>query len=322
MKHLKLDKQQLLSVYRQAILRNVSLESVDKKVFDLSKRELANRKFEAELDEKVQETFWQRIPQFVRVGSAITPLLLIVIGIVLAGSAAWPILSYFVPKVSFASPQLLSPVPLADFKQLADQGNLVFAKQSITQDDEQQGVKNVPAASLDEPIMLDYDWDFTNLSNWFGEHLAELQDFDQQVEEYRLDIPSLNISNAMVRVGGTDLNKSLIQYPGTASPGQMGAPVIFGHSVLRQFYNPSEKNPRRYTSVFSKIMTMKAGEKIYLTYNNVKYTYEVQNNTEVQPTDIFILSQRLDARQLKLVTCVPEGTVLRRGVVIAQLVKE
>jgi LPXTG-site transpeptidase (sortase) family protein len=322
MKHPKIDKQQLLSVYRRALLRNVSLDLVDQKVFDLSKRELANRKFEAQLDEKVQESFWQRIPSFVRFGAAAMPLLLIVIGIILAGSAAWPILSYFMPKVSFANSSLLSPVPLADLKQANDQGNLVFAKQSINQDEGQQGTESLSAASLDEPIMLDYDLDFTNLSNWFGEHLAELQDFDQQAEEYRLDIPSLNISNAMVRVGGTDLNKSLIQYPGTALPGQMGAPVIFGHSVLRQFYNPSEKNPRRYTSVFSKIMTMKTGEKIYLTYNNVKYTYEVQSNTEVQPTDIFILSQRLDARQLKLVTCVPEGTVLRRGVVIAQLVKE
>ncbi len=48
----------------------------------------------------------------------------------------------------------------------------------------------------------------------------------------------------------------------------------------------------------------------------------MQSNTEVQPTDTFILAQRYDVRQLKLVTCVPEGTVLRRGVVIATLVKE
>ena len=160
------------------------------------------------------------------------------------------------------------------------------------------------------------------MSNWFDEQSDDFASLNYEVEEYRLDIPSLNVSNTKVRVGGSDLNKSLIQYPGTALPGEPGAPVIFGHSVLRQFYNPSEKNPRRYSSIFSKIMTLKNGDKIYLTYNNVKYTYQVQSNTEVQPTDTFILAQRYDVRQLKLVTCVPEGTVLRRGIVIAQLVKE
>jgi LPXTG-site transpeptidase (sortase) family protein len=69
-------------------------------------------------------------------------------------------------------------------------------------------------------------------------------------------------------------------------------------------------------------MTLKPGDKIYLTHRNVKYTYQVQSNTEVEPTDVFILAQRHDTRQLKLVTCVPEGTVLRRGVVIAQLIKD
>jgi LPXTG-site transpeptidase (sortase) family protein len=69
-------------------------------------------------------------------------------------------------------------------------------------------------------------------------------------------------------------------------------------------------------------MTLENGDRIYLTYDNVKYTYVVQGKTEVKPDDTFILAQRIDVRQLKLVTCVPEGTVLRRGVVTAQLVKE
>jgi len=91
---------------------------------------------------------------------------------------------------------------------------------------------------------------------------------------------------------------------------------------LRQFYNPSEKNPRRYTSIFSKIMLLERGDKIFLTHDNVKYTYLVQDKTEVKPEDTFILAQRFDVHQLKLVTCTPEGTTLHRGVVTAQLVKE
>ena len=118
------------------------------------------------------------------------------------------------------------------------------------------------------------------------------------------------------------MNKSLIAFPGTALPGEYGAPVIFGHSVLRQFYNPNEKNPRRYNSIFSTIMTLKNGDQIYVTHDNIKYTYVVQEKTEVKPTDVYILNQKYDAAHLKLVTCTPEGTYLRRGVVTAQLVKQ
>lgn len=68
-------------------------------------------------------------------------------------------------------------------------------------------------------------------------------------------------------------------------------------------------------------MTLKAGDEIFVTYDGVKYRYLVQEKTEVQPEDVYILTQHYDVRQLKLVTCTPEGTYLRRGVVTAQLVQ-
>lgn len=170
-----------------------------------------------------------------------------------------------------------------------------------------------------EPIILDSPLDYTNLSNWFGATAPELLQHQQAQSEYTIDIPSIQVTNAKVVVGGTNLNKSLIQYPGTALPGDVGSPVIFGHSVLRQFFNPSEKNPRRYNSIFSTIMTMKKGEKIYVTRDGVKYTYVVQDKTEVKPEDTYILAQKYDTKQLKLVTCTPEGTYLRRGVITAVL---
>ena len=311
-KNLKINKYELLGVYRQALLKNVPLNELDEKVLDLTKRDIANQDFEHELDKKIKSNFWQRIPKLVKFGATTMPLILILVGIILAGSAAWPIISQVLPQNEHGN-RLLSPLSNT---QLANTNNLVFAKSNLIDENLEKNVV------LDEPVILDYNLDYTNLSNWFDEQSDAFSDIDYQVEEYRLDIPGLDVNNAKVRVGGTDLNKSLIQYPGTALPGEPGAPVIFGHSVLRQFYNPSEKNPRRYTSIFSKIMTLKPGDKIYITHNNVKYTYQVQSNTEVQPTDTFILAQRHDTRQLKLVTCVPEGTVLRRGVVIAQLIKE
>ena len=173
--------------------------------------------------------------------------------------------------------------------------------------------------------MIDEELNYTKLNTWFTGSLPELAAGQAQrpdiVKEFTLDIPSLDIYNAEVKIGGTDLNSSLISYEGTALPGNPGAPVIFGHSVLRQFYNPSEKNPRRYNSIFSTIMTMKNGDEIFVTYDGVKYRYIVQEKAEVQPEDVYILTQQYDARQLKLVTCTPEGTYLRRGVVTAQLVQ-
>ena len=67
-------------------------------------------------------------------------------------------------------------------------------------------------------------------------------------------------------------------------------------------------------------MTMKTGDRIFVDYDGIKYTYEVKDKVEVEPEDLFILEQRYSNRELKLITCVPEGTYMRRGVVVAQLV--
>jgi LPXTG-site transpeptidase (sortase) family protein len=242
----------------------------------------------------------------------------VTIGFFLVSNAVWPILSYFV----FTSPDLadqgmLSPVP-------ADA--VVSPERALVQKVQAKGEESEAAQpEVEAPVMLAEDLDYTNLSNWFPDITPEQEEQlnhtpdDGQLQEYILDIPTLNVEEARVKVGGSNLDKSLIHYPGTANPGDPGSPVIFGHSVLRQFYNPSLKNPRRYMSIFSKIMTLKQGDKIYLTSNGVKYTYVVEAKAEVKPTDTFILEQNFDNRGLKLITCVPEGTFLRRGVVIARL---
>ena len=134
-----------------------------------------------------------------------------------------------------------------------------------------------------------------------------------------ISIPALNIEKAVVKICGLSLEKNLIQYPGTANPGELGSPIIFGHSVSPLFYNPSLTNPRRYTSIFTKIMNLKKDDKIIVEYDGITYTYRVTNKIEVKPDDTYILEQRYDARELKLVTCTPPGTLLRRGIVFAQL---
>jgi LPXTG-site transpeptidase (sortase) family protein len=309
-----LQKKQLLKLYRQALKDGVAIQDLNKKINYFLRQDAVSRKEEQVLDKQIKLSFWRRLPKKIRVGATLLPLALIVIGLILALSALWPLIDYYLPWKKQEELALLSPIP---HSQLLLSTPLISAQARVDFEDGQES-NNTNLG----PVILDQALDFTDLSNWFSSDLEVPELNKSQFVEYVLEIPSLNVINAKVRVGGTDLNQSLIHYPGTALPGQLGAPVLFGHSVLRQFYNPSENNPRRYASIFSKIMLLEKGEKIYLTHDGVKYTYVVQGKTEVKPEDTFILAQRYDVRQLKLVTCTPEGTTLRRGVITAQLVKD
>jgi len=163
-------------------------------------------------------------------------------------------------------------------------------------------------------LLGDMTTDYTQLSNWFADDSGSRSlPSDQQVT-YFISIPKLNIKDASVTVGSMDLKKSLIQYPQTALPGQLGNTVIFGHSVLPQFFNP-----KTYTTIFSTLYKLKQGDQIIVKHDNSEYKYIVEEMFEVQPTDLSVLEQRFDNRSLSLITCSPPGTYLRRLVVRAQL---
>lgn len=309
-----INRHDLVKLYRRALARGVELHTLDKKIEKFVTRSTVTQYVEAEHDRTTKQNLKRQVPLALKVGAAFLPVLFISLGLLLVGSALFPIVSYYfttLPSVQAA--QLTSPIPQ---EQVLDINPLAIAQATTVVAD----APEVDLSRFDEPQIIDTQLDFTNLSNWFGDTDIQSLFVDDIEYEYTIDIPKLNIANAKVVIGGTNLNKSLIQYPGTAAPGQYGAPVIFGHSVLRQFYNPSEKNPRRYNSIFSTIMTLQKGDELFVTHNGVRYKYIVQDKTEVKPTDVYILSQRYDARLLKLVTCTPEGTYLRRGVITAQLV--
>lgn len=155
--------------------------------------------------------------------------------------------------------------------------------------------------------------DLTRASNWFVGSLPE-QPVNTNVRYYTISIPKLRIENATTELGGEDLSKNLIQYTGTAPPGRVGNAVIFGHSILPQFYNP-----KNYMSIFSTLPTLKIGDEILVDYDGIKYKFIISEMTEVQPSDIGVLAQPNDRPHLTLITCVPPGTYLRRLVVRAEL---
>jgi sortase A len=160
------------------------------------------------------------------------------------------------------------------------------------------------------------DNDSSKLSNWFDEDKSS--DFvTQRVKYFTISIPKLRIESATVALGSEDLKSNLIQYPGTAYPGKTGNTVVFGHSILPQYFNP-----KNYMSIFSTLNTLKKGDEIYADYDGITYKYRVENMFEVKPTDIQILEQSFGSSYISLVTCSPMGHPLkpRRLIVRAKLV--
>jgi sortase A len=144
--------------------------------------------------------------------------------------------------------------------------------------------------------------DYTQASTWFPGGAKKEAFAASKVEYYNISVPRLKIDRALVAIGGEDLSKSIVQYPGTALPGKRGNSVLFGHSILPIFYNP-----KNYISIFSLLPTLQKGDEIDVDYDGVSYKYKVETMFEVHQTDIQVLDQDDSDSFLTLVTCVPPG---------------
>jgi sortase A len=219
----------------------------------------------------------------IRRHTAIVTKALFISGMLLIASVLMPILYYEL----FTAPKLkkhefLSPVPASSYQ--------TFNQESKTE-------KN-----------------FIRPQNWFPK--AQFPEKTvSKITHYTLSIPKFKIKDATVEVNGEDLKESLIHYPGSALPGEVGATVIFGHSILPQFFNPEN-----YLAIFSLIPTLDLGDEIIVKFDGITYTYRVMDKVEVKPDNISVLEQPYDNEYLRLITCTPPGTYLRRGVITAALV--
>lgn len=217
------------------------------------------------------------------------PTLTSVIGLSLVVSVLWPIFSY----------ELVSATPDPVVRTAAGLLNPL--------------VDEVSPAYADAGPRVVGNRDYTKASNWF-DNLPPSSEPSQGPSTYSISIPKLRIDEATVLIGGEDLSRSLIQYQGTALPGQLGSPIIIGHSILPQFYNP-----KNYISIFSLLPTLEKGDAIIITYDGITYTYRVTDKQEVYPDNVSVLEQHYDDKLLKLITCVPPGLKTRRLVVTARL---
>jgi sortase A len=200
--------------------------------------------------------------------------------------------------------QAVYPVAIDDFLAKAEAGPKILTD-----------LNDVGAGEA--PVIVDNLIDYGNIENWFAGTVHRAS--SQTAASYTLAIPKLGVNNALVKVGGNNIDNNLVQFNIEPQIGGFGAPVIFGHSTLRQLYNPKETNKNRYKSIFATIMTLAAGDEIKITVGDLTYTYIVTEKKEVAADDDYILAQNPNLKQIKLVTCVPEGTYLRRGVITAEL---
>lgn len=147
--------------------------------------------------------------------------------------------------------------------------------------------------------------DYADPNVWFP--TRPQKKVNTHVMAYTLTIDKLKIFNATALIASDDLSKSLVHYGGTALPGTYGVGVIFGHSILPQFYDP-----KNYKSIFSLLPTLKIGDPIIITYDGIQYTYIVYDMEVTEPDDLSVLEQRYDDSYMTLVTCVPPGTYFKR----------
>ncbi len=183
---------------------------------------------------------------------------------------------------------------------------------------EAQGFMNPLVAGVFTPkgtATDNQELDYNLINNWFP--TAPLPQIKpSKITHYTLSVPEVKIDKAIVEIGGREVKKTLVQYPGTALPGEYGNTVIFGHSILPIFYNPKD-----YKSIFSLIPTLEKGDEIYISFDGIEFIYEVIAYQEVKPEEINVLEQRFDRQTLSLITCVPPGTYLKRGIITARLVR-
>lgn len=180
-------------------------------------------------------------------------------------------------------------------------------------------LSQVIAPISDKPIQKravlassDTTMDFTNANVWYP--AAPQKHVTAKANTYTLSIPKLKIEDAEVAVSGDDLSMSLVHYGGSGLPGEFGTAVIFGHSMLPQFYSP-----KNYKSIFSLLPTLDVGDEIDISYDGVGYRYTVFDMIVLDPNDLSVLEQRFDDSYITLVTCVPPGTYWKRLNVKARL---
>jgi sortase A len=175
--------------------------------------------------------------------------------------------------------------------------------------------KNSNIRSLLDQGISRLQFDYKDARNWYPQvHAAEEEKKVEKVDNYLLSIPKLGITDANVSTNNYNLSETLVHYYGPKNPLEYGTSVIFGHSTLPQWFDPTN-----YEAIFATLHTIEIGDEFIITVNGKQYTYEIFATTITTPEDVNIFSQSYDNSYITLVTCTPPGTIWKRLIIRAVL---
>lgn len=134
----------------------------------------------------------------------------------------------------------------------------------------------------------------------------------------KLIIPKINVEVPVVydveTISENDvqagLERGVVHYPTTSSPGEKGNGAIFGHS------SNNILNRGKYKFAFVLLSRLENGDTFYIEKEGVRYVYKIFDKRIVKPEEVSVLGEVPDkSSTMTLITCDPPGTAINRLVV-------
>lgn len=110
----------------------------------------------------------------------------------------------------------------------------------------------------------------------------------------------------------TALERGVVHYATTPTPGETGNVVVFGHS------SNNILNKGKYKFAFVLLKRLEVGDTFYLTKDKVQYAYRIYKKDIVKPTELGVMNTQDKPSTATLITCDPPGTSLNRLVVVGE----
>lgn len=138
--------------------------------------------------------------------------------------------------------------------------------------------------------------------------------------EPKIIIPKINVEIPVVydepSIAEVDVQKALergvLHYATTSSPGETGNGVIFGHS------SNNILNTGKYKFAFVLLKKLEIGDTFIVHKDGKRYVYKVSEKKVVKPTDVSVLNPQSEKPSMTLITCDPPGTSINRLVVTGE----
>ena len=165
-----------------------------------------------------------------------------------------------------------------------------------------------------------YDEPATAQNQLFSPASTKMNRADYNASADTIIVSKLGIRAPLVSAAGTSqkeldeaLNQGVIFYPGSALPGQNGEMVLAGHSSVWPWVKTE------YGQVFTLLDKLTSGDTVSIIYNNRQYDYQITGQEILNPNQVKISDT--DRQVIKLTTCWPVGTTLKRLVVYGELIE-